>query len=74
MATGASVARVRGVDLARAIAMLGMLIVHTLITPRSAWDRALVWVNVWTAPLFVLVAGVGLSLGWRRRPTTRRNG
>ncbi|MBV9950779.1 MAG: DUF1624 domain-containing protein [Acidimicrobiia bacterium] len=71
MGSRAAPTRLAGVDLARAIAMLGMLIVHTLVTPRSAGDRALIWVNVWVAPLFVLVAGVGLSLGWQHRRTTR---
>ena len=65
--------RLAGVDLARAIAMFGMLIVHTRDnTPvLSAPDRALMWVNVWVGPLFVLVAGVGLSLGWQHRRATR---
>lgn len=65
--------RLPGVDLARAVAMLGMLIVHTKdnLPIIAAPDRALMWVNVWVGPLFVLVAGVGLSLGWRHRRTTR---
>jgi hypothetical protein len=65
--------RLPGVDLARAVAMLGMLIVHTKdnLPIIAAPDRALIWVNVWVGPLFALVAGVGLSLGWRHRRTTR---
>jgi uncharacterized protein len=65
--------RLAGVDLARAVAMFGMLIVHTRdnFPVISAPDRALMWVNVWVGPLFVLVAGVGLSLGWQHRGATR---
>lgn len=65
--------RLPGVDLARAVAMLGMLVVHTRDNAPvlAAPDRALMWVNVWVGPLFVLVAGVGLTLGWRHRRTTR---
>ena len=65
--------RLPGVDLARAIAMLGMVYVHTRdnLPVIAAPDRALMWVNVWVGPLFVLVAGIGLSLGWRHRRTTR---
>jgi uncharacterized membrane protein YeiB len=67
----ARAARLGGIDLARAIAMFGMLIGHTLKTEATAPDRALLWVRVWVAPLFVLLAGVGLSLAWRNRRTTR---
>ena len=69
-----SVGRIPGVDLARAFAMLGMLVVHTRLEPQTASDRAFAWANVWAGPMFTLIAGTGLSLGWRYRRTTRTQG
>jgi uncharacterized protein len=63
--------RLPGLDLARAFAMLGMLVVHTRLEPENATERAFAWANVWTGPMFALVAGVGLSLAWAHRRTTR---
>jgi uncharacterized membrane protein len=68
----ASSRRLAGIDLARALAMLGMLVEHTIQYP-TLEPKGVLWsVYGRSAPLFVLLAGVGLSLGTaRRRPLSR---
>src|SRR5690348_12083530 len=65
--------RVQGVDVARAVAMLGMLVEHETQWPRYYDQRALVWLPFGrSAPLFVMLAGVGLTLATKsRRPFAR---
>jgi uncharacterized membrane protein len=65
--------RLAGLDVARALAMLGMLIEHSLQYP-DLEPKGVLWsVYGRSAPLFVLVAGVGLSLATRppRAPLSR---
>jgi uncharacterized membrane protein len=64
--------RLAGIDLARALAMLGMLIEHVVQYP-TLQPKGVLWVVYGrSAPLFVLLAGVGLSLATRaRRPLDR---
>jgi hypothetical protein len=65
--------RLRGVDLARALAMLGMLVEHSVQYPKLQ-PKSILWsVYGRSGPLFVLVAGIGLSLAARgpRRPLGR---
>ncbi len=57
--------RLAGIDLARALAMLGMLIEHVVQYPTLQPKGALWVVYGRSAPLFVLLAGVGLSLATR---------
>jgi uncharacterized membrane protein len=72
--------RLAGIDLARALAMLGMLVEHTIQYP-TLEPKGVLWsVYGRSAPLFVLLAGARLSLGachrgkwpevcrWFRRP------
>jgi hypothetical protein len=73
-ARDAFVGRLAGLDLARALAMLALLVVHTRLEPQTASDRAFAWTNVWAGPMFTLVAGVGLSLAFRNPRTTRMRG
>ncbi|MBA3303451.1 MAG: DUF1624 domain-containing protein, partial [Acidimicrobiia bacterium] len=54
--------RLGGVDLARALAMLGMLVEHTLQYPDLQAKGVLWSVYGRSAPLFVLLAGMGLVL------------
>lgn len=69
--------RVTGIDLARSLALLGMMAVH-LIDPRDA-TGAMTW--QWrisagnAAAVFALLAGVGIALstGGARRPRGRRH-
>jgi uncharacterized membrane protein len=57
--------RLGGLDLARALAMLGMLVEHSLQYP-DLEPKGVLWsVYGRSAPLFVLVAGIGLSLATR---------
>lgn len=65
--------RLEGIDLARALALLAMLTTHTLITPVTRAEEVLWFAKGPTAPLFVMLAGTGLSLATRspRRPRTR---
>ena len=64
--------RLEGIDLARALAMLGMLVEHTLQYPTIQPRSVLFSVYGRSAPLFVLLAGVGVSLATReRRPFSR---
>lgn len=57
--------RLEGVDLARALAMFGMFVAHALILA-GAQDENVLWAgNGREAPLFVLLAGTGLTLGTR---------
>lgn len=68
--------RLAGVDLARGIALLGMMAVHVLpaqdpdgspsLTDQVASGRA--------AALFAILAGVGLALAYGRRPSLPRTG
>ncbi|MDQ3146155.1 MAG: heparan-alpha-glucosaminide N-acetyltransferase domain-containing protein [Actinomycetota bacterium] len=64
--------RLGGVDLARALAMLGMLVEHTLQYPDLEAKGVLWSVYGRSAPLFVLLAGMGLVLATRapRPPRT----
>lgn len=64
--------RLAGIDLARALAMLGMLVEHTIQYP-TLEPKGVLWsVYGRSAPLFVLLAGVGLTLGTAgRRPLSR---
>ena len=57
--------RLEGLDLARALAMLGMLVEHSLQYPVLEPKGVLWSVYGRSAPLFVLVAGIGLSLATR---------
>jgi uncharacterized membrane protein len=68
----ASSRRLAGVDLARALAMLGMLVEHTIQYP-TLEPKGVLWsVYGRSAPLFVLLAGLGLTLGTNaRRPLSR---
>lgn len=68
----ASSRRLAGIDLARALAMLGMLVEHTIQYP-TLEPKGVLWsVYGRSAPLFVLLAGVGLPLGTAgRRPLSR---
>ncbi len=66
--------RLPGLDLARAAAMLGMLVEHTLQYP-TIEPKGVLWSAYGrSAPLFVLLAGVGLSLATRSpdRPSAGR--
>ena len=65
--------RLVGVDLARALAMLGMLVEHTLQYP-DLEPKGVLWsVYGRSAPLFVLLAGAGLVLATRApRPPRAR--
>jgi Heparan-alpha-glucosaminide N-acetyltransferase, catalytic/Protein of unknown function (DUF418) len=65
--------RIAGLDLARALAMLGMLVEHTLQYPTIQAKGVLWSVYGRSAPLFVLLAGAGLSLATRtpRQPGSR---
>ena len=57
--------RLEGLDLARALALLGMLVEHSLQYP-DLEPKGVLWsVYGRSAPLFVLVAGIGLSLATR---------
>ncbi|MBV8949550.1 MAG: DUF1624 domain-containing protein [Actinobacteria bacterium] len=70
---GETRSRNAGIDLARSLAMLGMLIEHELQYP-TIQPKSAVWaVYGRSAPLFVLLAGVGVSLATRapRRPLDR---
>jgi uncharacterized membrane protein len=68
----ASPRRLAGVDIARALAVLGMLVEHTIQYPTLEPKTVLWSVYGRSAPLFVLLAGVGLSLGTAaRRPLSR---
>jgi uncharacterized membrane protein len=72
-AGGLRAGRLAGLDLARALAMLGMLVEHSLQYP-DLEPKGVLWsVYGRSAPLFVLVAGVGLSLATRppRLPLAR---
>ncbi len=65
--------RLTGLDVARALAMLGMLVEHTLQYPVLQPRGALFAVYGRSAPLFVLLAGAGLSLAMRpARPSRGR--
>jgi len=68
----ASARRLAGIDVARALAMLGMLVEHTVQYP-TLEPKGVLWsVYGRSAPLFVLLAGLGLSLGTAgRRPLSR---
>jgi len=61
----ASRGRLAGLDVARALAMLGMLVEHTLQYPALQPKGALWAVYGRSAPLFVLLAGAGLGLATR---------
>jgi uncharacterized membrane protein YeiB len=64
--------RVLGLDLARSLAMLGMLVTHTLLYPTTQPKGVLWTVYGRAAPLFVLLAGAGLVLMTRSgRPRAR---
>jgi uncharacterized membrane protein YeiB len=64
--------RLEGIDLARALAMLGMLVEHTLQYPTIRPHSVLFAFYGRSAPLFVLLAGVGVSLATREhRPFSR---
>ncbi len=66
--------RLGGVDVARSLAMLGMLLEHELQYPALQHKDALWSVYGRSAPLFVLLAGIGLSLAdhphWRENRRT----
>jgi uncharacterized membrane protein len=64
--------RLAGIDLARALAMLGMLVEHTIQYP-TLEPKGVLWsVYGRSAPLFVLLAGVGLTLGTAGRRALSR--
>lgn len=64
--------RILGLDLARSLAMLGMLVTHTLLYPTTQPKGVLWTVYGRAAPLFVLLAGAGLVLMTRSgRPRVR---
>lgn len=75
LSTPASRARVRGLDLARALAVLGMMIIH--ITPvtdeRGLRPLVVVVTSGNSAALFAVLAGVGVGLttGRHQRPRGR---
>ena len=60
--------RIDGVDLARGLAIIGMVMVH--VAPRLAGDAG--WYSLsfgQASTLFALVAGIGIELSTRRGPT-----
>ena len=61
--------RIVGIDLARALAMAGMVIVHFVWSDGSgtAWDRFAVSMEGRAMPLFVLLGGIGVTLLTSRR-------
>ncbi|MDO5084532.1 MAG: heparan-alpha-glucosaminide N-acetyltransferase domain-containing protein [Arachnia propionica] len=63
--------RVRGLDAARGLAVLGMVVAHTVLTPASPGDPValLNFANGRSAILFATIAGVSLAImsGGRRR-------
>src|SRR5687768_2732122 len=68
--------RVPGVDVARGVALLGMVAVHVL--PAEADDGSPTLVDTIasgrSAALFAVLAGVGLGLAYGRRPGARAAG
>lgn len=68
--------RIAGVDVARAVALLGMAAVHVL--PLHDADGDPTWVervaSGRSAALFAVLAGVGLALAYGRRPSLPRAG
>lgn len=57
--------RIGGLDLARAVAMVGMVLVHYVLPfqrPSSSWDTLLSWPGGRAMPLFVLLGGIGATL------------
>ncbi len=65
--------RLAGVDMARALAIVGMVAVHFAPRPNTADDAATWWLGVpygKASILFALVAGIGVSLMSARKPAS----
>lgn len=57
--------RIQGIDLARAVAILGMFAAHLTVTPTFQWNEPTTWtalVNGNSSVLFATLAGVSLAL------------
>lgn len=61
--------RIAGVDLARGLAIVGMVMVHVLPGLAGAVEGPYGWVYGRASTLFALVAGVGIALSAARRPS-----
>ena len=72
--TTAASSRVAGVDVARGVALLGMMAVHVLPTAREDGSPNLLdlVVSGRSAALFAVLAGVGLALAYGARPPLGR--
>ena len=72
---GRPAARLIGIDVARGLALLGMMAVHTIVAIGDDGEASLAWTLAAgkSAALFALLAGVGVAFatGGRRRPTAQ---
>lgn len=66
--------RIMGLDLARGLAIIGMLAAHTVASPPFDWADPATWgdiVNGRSSILFGVIAGISIALMTRVRPTDR---